>query len=72
MKIMLKIGDICRQYGVALCYLFGSQQALGMARLRGEAVQGADPGSDIDFAVWFAGTLENPLDTYANLSLTKP
>jgi len=34
-----KIDDICRQYGVALCYLFGSQQTLGLARLRGEAVQ---------------------------------
>jgi len=31
---MAKIDEICRQYGVALCYLFGSQQALGLARLR--------------------------------------
>lgn len=64
-----KIDDICRQYGVALCYLFGSQQTLGLARLRGEAVQEADPGSDIDVAVWFAKVPDNPLDTYANLSL---
>lgn len=68
-NIMKKINDICKRYGICLCYLFGSQKELGLARLNGVEIEIQDPESDIDFAVSFFSPPENPARTYANLSL---
>jgi hypothetical protein len=67
---MLKeIDKLCAQNGISLCYLFGSRQNEGLARLRGDQVQIDDPESDIDFAVFFISPPENPLSAYAKLSI---
>ena len=66
---MIEIIEICTRYGVALCYLFGSQKEQGIACLRGDEVEVEDPESDIDFAVSFISPPENAVDTYAKLSL---
>lgn len=60
---------ICEQYGIALCYLFGSQQERGKAILSGETVPVVDGESDIDFAVLFRTRTAAPLELYARLSL---
>lgn len=66
---MKQIDDICKRYNIALCYVFGSQQEQGMSLLEGREVEIADAESDIDFAVLFKTIPENPLKTYALLSL---
>ena len=66
---MKKIKKISERYGIALCYLFGSQKELGLACLQGKNIKVEDPESDIDFAVSFVSKPENALDTYAKLSL---
>ena len=66
---MRRIDEICRKYNIALCYLFGSQQKQGKAILEGRYVEIVDTESDIDFAVLFMMPPENPLETYASLSL---
>ena len=66
---MKRFEDICEQYGIALCYLFGSQQARGKAILAGETVPVVDEESDIDFAVLFRTPPASPLELYARLSL---
>jgi predicted nucleotidyltransferase len=63
------INSLCAQNGISLCYLFGSRQQEGLARLRGDQVQIDDPESDIDFAVFFISPPESPLLTYAKLSI---
>ena len=68
-KTMKRFIDICEQYGIALCYLFGSQQERGQALLAGENVPVVDEQSDIDFAVLFRTPPAAPLDLYARLSL---
>lgn len=61
--------EICEQYGIALCYLFGSQQERGKAILSGETVPVVDEESDVDFAVLFRTPPAAPLELYARLSL---
>lgn len=68
-KTMKRFIDICEQYGIALCYLFGSQQERGKAILAGEKVPVVDEQSDIDFAVLFRTPPASPLELYARLSL---
>ncbi|MCX7793386.1 MAG: nucleotidyltransferase domain-containing protein [Thermodesulfovibrionales bacterium] len=50
---MEKIEQICRAYGIALCYIFGSRAEEGLRLLKGERLEPVDPESDIDFAVLF-------------------
>ena len=66
---MKQFNDICEQYGIALCYLFGSQQERGNSILAGETVPVVDEESDIDFAVLFRTRPAAPLELYARLSL---
>jgi len=66
---MKQIEDICKRYNIALCYLFGSQQAEGADILSGKKLNITDSESDIDFAVLFVSPPENALETYASLSL---
>ena len=66
---MKKIEKICKKYNVALCYLFGSQQSVGMAILEGKQFEMEDHEADIDFAVLFLKPPKNTLETYAHLSL---
>jgi len=65
----MTITEICKKYNVALCYLFGSQQKQGIARLQGKHVAVTDSESDIDFAVSFKEIPINHLDAYVRLSL---
>jgi len=64
-----RIDEICKKYNIALCYLFGSQQKQGKAILEGRYAEVVDTESDTDFAVMFMMPPENPLETYASLSL---
>ncbi len=66
---MKRFINICEQYGIALCYLFGSQQERGKAILAGEKVPVFDEQSDIDFAVLFRTPPASQLELYARLSL---
>jgi len=66
---MKQLENICKQYNVALCYLFGSQKEKGKALLEGKQVTMTDPLSDIDFAVLFEIPPQNSLEVYAYLSL---
>jgi uncharacterized protein len=66
---MKSIINICERYGIALCYLFGSQKKQGLACLKGAKIEMEDPESDIDFAVSFISEPENAVDTYAKLSM---
>ena len=66
---MKNIDHISEQYGIALCYLFGSQKKQGLACLKGEKIEVEDAESDIDFAVSFISTPENVVETYAKLSV---
>lgn len=67
--IVMNIVQICKNYNIALLYLFGSQQEQGIALLEGKHVVLEDSDSDIDFAVLFKEVPQNSLDTYARLSL---
>ena len=64
-----KIRKICQEFGIVLCYLFGSQKELGKAFLEGTEVRMTDSASDIDFAVLFRKPPKSFLQTYALLSL---
>ena len=66
---MKQLSKICRQNGISLCYLFGSQKDMGLARLNGIELNVEDPESDIDFAVLFSSPPKNSLQTYAKLSV---
>jgi predicted nucleotidyltransferase len=66
---MKRFINICEQHGIALCYLFGSQQERGKAILAGEKVPVVDEQSDIDFAVLFRTLPASQLELYARLSL---
>lgn len=61
--------SICEKYNISLCYLFGSQQEAGKARIEGQTTAPSDHESDIDIAVLFKVHPENPIYTYARLSL---
>ena len=52
-------------HGVGLAYFLGSQKELGLARLRGEDVEGK-PDSDLDLGVVL---LEHPLDYWEGQKL---
>lgn len=69
MMPMKDIRTICIEYGVALCYVFGSQQEKGEAIVDGREVEAGDAESDIDFAVLFETIPRTTLETYAALSL---
>lgn len=66
---MKKIDNLFKQYGISLCYLFGSQAKQGIARLQDAKIEVEDPESDIDFAVLFFTPPKNSIETYAELSL---
>ncbi len=66
---MEKIEQICKAYSIALCYIFGSKANEGLRLIKGERVEPDDPESDIDFGVLFIKPPEDPLKTYALLSL---
>jgi predicted nucleotidyltransferase len=66
---MKQIKEICEKYKVALCYIFGSQQEIGISLLDRERVEMKDAESDIDFAVLFETPPLNSLETYACLSV---
>ena len=57
--------NILQAHGVGLAYFLGSQKELGLARLRGEAVEGK-PDSDLDLGVVL---LEHPLDYWEGQKL---
>jgi len=46
-----RLKGICRKYGVALLYLFGSQKEAGLALLAGEKREPPDQLTDIDVGV---------------------
>ncbi len=66
---MSQVEKICKKHYVTLCYLFGSQKDQGKDLLDGKHVEIPDSESDIDFGVLFVNLPENPLETYARLSL---
>ncbi|PIP07574.1 MAG: hypothetical protein CO012_07175 [Syntrophobacterales bacterium CG_4_8_14_3_um_filter_49_14] len=66
---MKQIEEICKKYGIALCYIFGSRKEEGKALLEGNHIEQTDVESDIDFAVLFTKPPENSLEVYASLSL---
>lgn len=66
---MERIRALCEKFNIAFCYIFGSQQEVGRALLEGKQVPLLNPESDIDVAVLFKTPPENPLETYARLSL---
>jgi len=66
---MKTIREICREYDIALCYLFGSQKDKGKAILEGKRVDVVDDASDIDFGIVFQTLPKDPLEVYAKLSL---
>lgn len=68
-KKLKKLEEILKQYGVALCYIFGSQKDIALKLLQGKRVPLIDRESDIDFAVVFKNLPENNLKTYALLSI---
>jgi predicted nucleotidyltransferase len=66
---MERLQSLCEQYGIALCYIFGSQQESGKDALEGKNVAVADPESDVDVAVLFRTPPCNPVEIYARLSM---
>lgn len=66
---MKNIEAICKRYGIALCYIFGSQAETGKALIEGKTMESPAPGSDIDFAVLFAKIPHNSSRIYAEVSL---
>lgn len=66
---MKPIEKICKKYDIALCYLFGSQKKIGKKIMDGKKVEMLDDNSDIDFGVLFRILPEDPIETYARLSL---
>jgi hypothetical protein len=66
---MKPIEKICKKYDIALCYLFGSQKKIGKEIMDGKKVEILDDNSDIDFGVLFRMLPEDPIETYARLSL---
>ncbi len=66
---MKQIKAICKKHGLALCYIFGSQQEKGDAILKGREAEPEDTESDIDFAVLFETIPQETIEVYASLSL---
>jgi predicted nucleotidyltransferase len=66
---MKQMKAICEKHGLALCYIFGSQQEKGVAILNGREVEEGDTESDIDFAVLFETIPREAIEAYASLSL---
>jgi len=52
-----QIQDICKQFNIALLYLFGSQKQKALSILQGEPVSIKDPLTDIDVGVVFSEPL---------------
>ena len=61
---MERLGGLCREHGIALAYLFGSQRDLGLRVLHGEAVSLSDPLADIDVGVVMCEPLPGPDTRY--------
>jgi len=59
-----KLPEICREYGIDLVYLFGSQVNAGLELLAGKHVPVKDPLTDIDVGVIFDGELPPASDRY--------
>jgi hypothetical protein len=57
---MMRLGELCREQGVALAYLFGSQRELGLRLLHGEPAGPSEPLADLDLGVVFEGPLPGP------------
>jgi len=61
---MMRTGNaletICKRYGLALVYLFGSRAEAGAKLLAGEKVVENDPLSDIDLGIVTDGPLPEP------------
>ncbi len=55
-----KLARLCREHGIALVYLFGSQAQLGARILAGESVVIKDPLADLDVGVVTEGPLPQP------------
>ena len=51
MRIEAAIDEVCRRFGVANLYVFGSRAAEVAAHLRGEATAPGGSGSDVDVGV---------------------
>lgn len=66
---MKQIEEICKRFGLALCYVFGSQKEEARVLLEGKHVDLKDAESDIDFAVLFITPPQNTLEVYGSLSL---
>lgn len=58
---------VCREHGLALVYLFGSQAASALRMLHGEEVELRDPLADIDIGVVTVGPL--PSDARGRLQM---
>jgi hypothetical protein len=57
---MERLVGLCREHGIALAYLFGSQRDLGLRLLRGEPISLSDPLADIDVSVVMGEPLPGP------------
>lgn len=66
---MKPVEKICKKYDIALCYLFGSQKTTGKEIIDGKEVEIFDENSDIDFGVLFRILPDDPIETYARLSI---
>ncbi|MBO8138767.1 MAG: nucleotidyltransferase domain-containing protein, partial [Desulfotomaculum sp.] len=51
MRFKIRFKDICKQNGIILAYLFGSQAQNGYKVLNGERVVQKDPLADLDLGI---------------------
>lgn len=58
------LSEICREHGIDLVYLFGSQVQAGLELLSGKSVPMKDPLTDIDVGVVFNGELPAARERY--------
>lgn len=59
-----RLVTLCREHGVALVYLFGSEREAARRALEGESVALADPLADIDVGVVLREPLPAPGERY--------
>lgn len=55
-----QLEKICREYSIALLYLFGSQAEKGLEVLSGNSVEPLDTLADLDLGVVFDSKLQSP------------
>ncbi len=58
MDKLQQLARLSREHGIALVYLFGSQEEAGLELLRGQAVNLDDPLTDIDLGVVFSSPFD--------------